>query len=141
MYPRAVSDRYQQLTGTPPGRFLARRLGLPESRPLRRHQPGQPALPGPAVLGGTGRMGPVLASTLTALGAEIRRAAPADEGVRAGALVFDATELPDSEALRALYDFFHPAIRSLAPSGRLVVLGTPPELAGDRRSAVAQRAL
>ena len=28
------SDRYQQLTALPPGRFIAKRLGLPESRPL-----------------------------------------------------------------------------------------------------------
>ena len=27
------TDRYQQLTALPPGRFIAKRLGLPESRP------------------------------------------------------------------------------------------------------------
>ena len=69
------SDRYQQLTALPPGRFIAKRLGLPESRPLRRYEPGQPALAGPAVIGGDGRMGDTVAATLAALGAEIRQVA------------------------------------------------------------------
>jgi len=134
------SDRYQQLTALPPGRFIAKRLGLPESRPLRRYEPGQPALAGPAVTGGEGRMGDAVTATLAALGAEIRQVLP-DEGVMSGALVFDATGIEDSTGLKALYAFVHSTIRSLGPSGRLVVLGTPPELAGSRRQAVAQRAL
>jgi 3-oxoacyl-[acyl-carrier protein] reductase len=134
------SDRYQQLTALPPGRFIAKRLGLPESRPLRRYEPGQPALAGPAVIGGDGRMGETVAATLAALGAEIRQVVP-DEDVKSGALVFDATGIEDSGGLKAVYEFFHETIRSLGPSGRLVVLGTPPELAASRPAAVAQRAL
>ena len=134
------SDRYQQLTALPPGRFLAKRLGLPESRPLRRYEPGQPALAGPAVIGGDGRMGDTVAATLAALGAEIRQVLP-DDDVKSGALVYDATGIADSGGLKPLYGFFHASIRSLGPSGRLVVLGTPPELAAGRRQAVAQRAL
>ena len=134
------SDRYQQLTALPPGRFIAKRLGLPESRPLRRHEPGQPALAGPAVIGGDGRMGDTVAVTLAALGAEIRQVVP-DQGVKSGALVFDASGIQDSTGLKAIYEFFHSTIRSLGPSGRLVVLGTPPELSDSRPQAVAQRAL
>jgi 3-oxoacyl-[acyl-carrier protein] reductase len=134
------TDRYQQLTALPPGRFIAKRLGLPESRPLRRYEPGQPALAGPAVIGGDGRMGETVTATLAALGAEIRHVLP-DEDVQSGALVFDATGIAESTGLKAVYAFFHSTIRSLGPSGRLVVLGTPPELADSRRQAVAQRAL
>jgi 3-oxoacyl-[acyl-carrier protein] reductase len=134
------SDRYQQLTALPPGRFIAKRLGLPESRPLRRYEPGQPALAGPAVIGGDGRMGDTVAATLAALGAEIRQVLP-DEDVKSGALVFDATGIQDSTGLTAIYAFFHSTIRSLGPSGRLLVLGTPPELSESRSQAVAQRAL
>jgi 3-oxoacyl-[acyl-carrier protein] reductase len=134
------SDRYQQLTALPPGRFIAKRLGLPESRPLRRYEPGQPALAGPAVIGGDGRMGDTVAATLAALGAEIRQVLP-DEDVKSGALVYDASGIQDSAGLKAIYEFFHDTIRSLGPSGRLVVLGTPPELAESRAQAVAQRAL
>ena len=137
------SDRYQQLTALPPGRFIAKRLGLPESRPLRRHRPPpptQPALAGPALLGGDGRLGDTLTKTLAAMGAEIRQVLPGDD-VKLGALVFDATGIEDSAGLRSLYAFCHASIRSLGPSGRLVVLGTPPEMAADRSQAVAQRAL
>ena len=135
------TDRYQQLTALPPGRFIAKRLGLPESRPLRRYEPGQPLLAGPALVGGDGRLGDVVTATLAATGAEIRQVLPDDEGVKLGALVFDATGIEDSAGLKALYGFFHDAIRSLGPSGRFGVLGTPPELASSRASAVAQRAL
>jgi 3-oxoacyl-[acyl-carrier protein] reductase len=135
------TDRYQQLTALPPGRFIAKRLGLPESRPLRRYEPGQPLLAGPALAGGDGRLGEVVTATLAAAGAEIRQVLPDDEAVKLGALVFDATGIEDSTGLKALYEFFHGAIRSLGPSGRFVVLGTPPELAGSRPAAVAQRAL
>ena len=38
------------------------------------------------------------------------------------ALVFDASGIDSPERLRALYDFFHPTIRSLRPNGRLLVL-------------------
>ncbi len=134
------ADRYQRLTALPPGRFIAKRLGLPESRPLRRHEPGQPALAGPALLGGDGRMGETVTATLAALGAELRQVLP-DDDVELGALVFDATGIEDSTELRTLYEFCHASIRSLGPSGRLVVLGTPPELAAGRPQAVAQRAL
>ena len=43
--------------------------------------------------------------------------------------------------LRALYDFFHPVIRQVDSSGRVLVLGTPPEQSGSPGQAVAQRAL
>src|SRR3954468_23578080 len=95
-------DRYQQLTALPPGRFVAKRLGLPESRPLRRYEPAGPALAGPALVGGDGRLGDVTTTTLAALGAEIRLLEP-DDGVKLGALVFDATGIANAEGLRALY--------------------------------------
>ena len=136
------SDRYQQLTALPPGRFIAKRLGLPESRPLRRHEPGQPALAGPALLGGGRPHGGDRHHDARRHG---RRdppgRCPTDDGVKLGALVFDATGIEDSAGLRALYEFFHASIRSLGPSGRLVVLGTPPEQSQSRPQAVAQRAL
>ena len=55
--------------------------------------------------------------------------------------MFDASGIAASADLRAAYDFFHAHIRQIAPSGRLLVLGTPPAEAGDAGAAVAQRAL
>lgn len=43
--------------------------------------------------------------------------------LRLDALVLDATGFAEASDLRALYDFFHPLMGSLAKCGRLVVLG------------------
>src|SRR3712207_6682260 len=47
----------------------------------------------------------------------------------------------DTDSLKRLYDFFHPVVRRLQPSGRVIVLATPPEQADTPLHAVAQRAL
>ena len=57
------------------------------------------------------------------------------------ALIFDATELRSAADLRALYDFFHPLVRDLARSGRVVVVGRPPASAPDAEEAGAASAL
>jgi 3-oxoacyl-[acyl-carrier protein] reductase len=139
-----AADRYQQLSSTPPGHFLVKRLGLPESTPLRRYEPGQPLLDGPAVVGGApehrllSTVERILKNTnSTALAPE----AAANATTKVGALVFDASGITKSEDLSKLRDFFNPIITKLGASGRLIVLGTPPEHAADRRHHVAQRAL
>jgi 3-oxoacyl-[acyl-carrier protein] reductase len=154
-----MSDRYQQFADSRPGRLVVRRLGLPDPVPLRRHRAGRPVLEAPALLGAAagGRLVEPAARVLAAVGAEawvadqVARRAAKDAGLKArdradeteplGALVFDASGIRRSEDLRAAYDFLHPHIRQLGPSGRLLVLGTPPGTAGDTREAVAQRAL
>ncbi len=154
-----MSDRYQQFAGSRPGRLVVGRLGLPDPVGLRRHVPGAPLLEAPALLGAArgGRLAEPAARVLGAIGAEAwvaeqhaRRAAKdagldardrADESDPLGAAVFDASGIDVSEDLRAAYDFFHDHIRQIAPSGRLLVLGTPPEAAAGARAAVAQRAL
>ncbi|MFC3503653.1 3-oxoacyl-ACP reductase [Micromonospora krabiensis] len=138
-----MTDRYASFVQSGAGRALVKRLGLPDPPRLRRHRPGDPLLPGPALLGAAtgGRLVEPVGKLLTAAGVELREpggVAPAD---RFGALVYDATGITDSTGLRQLYDFFHPAARSLTPSGRVMVLGTPPGECADPREATAQRAL
>ncbi|MCG5437071.1 3-oxoacyl-ACP reductase, partial [Micromonospora foliorum] len=78
-------------------------------------------------------------------GAPAQHAPPArshgDTPQRYGALLFDATGITDSTELRQLYDFFHPQARAVLPSGRVIVLGTPPQECASPREATAQRAL
>lgn len=64
-----------------------------------------------------------------------------EKDVRFKALIFDASEIKSSQDLNALYEFFHPVVRKLAPSARIVVLGRPPENLKDVKFATAQRAL
>ncbi|HEX7744945.1 MAG TPA: 3-oxoacyl-ACP reductase [Micromonosporaceae bacterium] len=144
-----MTDRYASFAHSGPGRTLVRRLGLPEPPRLRRHRPGDPLVPGPVLLDAApgGRLRDPLAKLLTGAGVELRDPAEAGPNPVTGgprlnaALVYDATGIADSIGLRALYDFFHPLARSLYPCGRVIVFGTPPEVCGSPREAIAQRAL
>lgn len=137
-----MTDRYQQFARSGIGRQVVRRLGLPNPTPLRRYHPGDPALNGPALVGAApgGRLLDTVRTVLDAAGIEALTEPPAGQG-RYAALVFDATGITAPERLREMYAFFRPVIRSVGTCGRVVVLGAPPESAGGRRAAIAQRAL
>ncbi|HEX7059898.1 MAG TPA: 3-oxoacyl-ACP reductase [Solirubrobacterales bacterium] len=133
-----MSDLYSQLVNSPPGRFIAPRVGLPQPARLERHTPGAPVISGPALLGSApgGRLGKPLENLLVRIGAA--RPERSDSPVKA--LVFDATGISDSTELVELQRFFHPNVKRVLDSGRIVVLGAPP--AGlPARAATAQRAL
>src|SRR5262245_25950106 len=51
-----MSDRYASFAHSGPGRFLVRRLGLPDPPRLRRHRAGDPVVDGPVLVGGSGRL-------------------------------------------------------------------------------------
>jgi 3-oxoacyl-[acyl-carrier protein] reductase len=55
--------------------------------------------------------------------------------------VFDASGIADSSSLEESWAFFHGAIRRVERSGRIIVLGTPPEDCQEPAEAIAQRAL
>ena len=137
-----MSDRYARLVAGGPGATVAARLGLPRPVELRRWAPGQPLLAGPAVLAGVGA-GPALGvvrDVLLAAGCEVVEEAPT-EGPRLGAVVFDASAATAPGELEQLRAALAPALRRLTPSGRVIVLGRPPESAGSVGAAATQRAL
>jgi 3-oxoacyl-[acyl-carrier protein] reductase len=134
-----LADRYQQLIETPPGRFVSKQLGLPQPTKLRRYEPGQALLEGPALLGGGGALLQPVRDTLAAAKEEAHDTF--HEGQSYGALVHDASELSSTGDLKQLFEFFHPAIRSVKASGRVLVLGRPPESCESPRAQTAQRAL
>jgi 3-oxoacyl-[acyl-carrier protein] reductase len=133
-----VSDLYTQVVTSPPGRMIAGRVGLPQPTKLERHQPGAPVIAGTVLSGGAprGRLGKRVEQVLGETGA----AKPETSSSPVKALVFDATGIADSTELVELQRFFHPNVKRVERSGRVVVLGTPP--AGlPPRAATAQRAL
>jgi 3-oxoacyl-[acyl-carrier protein] reductase len=133
-----MSDLYTQIVNSPPGKAIAPRLGLPRPVKLERYKPEAPPAPGPALAGGApgGRLGKAVERVLGAIGAP----KPARSESEVKSLVFDATGISDSTALVELQRFFYPNVKRVRPSGRIVVLGTPP--AGlPARAATAQRAL
>jgi 3-oxoacyl-[acyl-carrier protein] reductase len=159
-----MSDRYQQLVNTPIGKIVTKQIGLPSPVKLERYERGQPVINGPVLLGAApgGRVAGAAAKVLAAIGAEtytrlegVERSAAAEAGLDAGvfnpdaasedqtftALVFDASGIADSEQLRDAWAFFHPTIRRVRSSGRVIVLGAPPEDCKRPRQATAQRAL
>lgn len=129
-----MADRYLRLTGTAPGRFLTRRLGLPQPAALTRWSTERPALDGGLLHLTAGRSALDLAPVLARTGI-----GPAGSG-RTAAVVLDATGVRDVEALAEVHVALHPVMRSVAASGRVVVLGAPLDPA-DHHQAAAQQAL
>jgi 3-oxoacyl-[acyl-carrier protein] reductase len=137
-----MADRYQQLVNTPIGRIVTKQVGLPAPSKLERYETGEPVISGPVLLGAArgGRLSEAAENVLREADAEVFSGIPgADETFKA--LVFDATGIKSSEQLREAWNFFHPVIRSVRSSGRVIVLGTPPSEASEPVEAVAQRAL
>jgi 3-oxoacyl-[acyl-carrier protein] reductase len=162
-----MKDRYLDFVNSPFGASVARSIGLPQPEVLRRHARGRAEFGGIAAIGAglsptlfeplmtlLGAIGMTSVAHESALGwlpvaarhgAMSGRFEPRTPGAppndRVQALIFDATGMTDSTQLRALYRFFHDAIRSVAKSGRIVVLGLPPESCTSPRAWTAQRAL
>jgi 3-oxoacyl-[acyl-carrier protein] reductase len=158
-----VADTYTQIVNNPLGGFVARNLGLPRPVELDRYRPGAPLIDGRVLVGSApgGRCGAALAAVLADAGTavesrlddEVRAAlgaAAIDAGVwnpeapgeqRWKGLVLDATGIAASDGLRELWSFFHPTIRRLERSGRLIVIGAEPGDCPTPAAATAQRAL
>jgi 3-oxoacyl-[acyl-carrier protein] reductase len=158
-----TTDLYSTVVNNPVGGFVAGRVGLPKPVPLDRYEPGDPVIEGRVLLGAAagGRLAAPLARVLASAGADAAtgldepvRSAAAGAGLDAAvfnpdapgdhrfkALVFDASGIDDSTRLVEMHAFFHPTVRRIRSSGRVVVLGTPPSEAGSPRAATAQRAL
>ncbi|MGW2280148.1 3-oxoacyl-ACP reductase [Streptomyces sp. NPDC001770] len=132
-----MADRYLHLTGTAPGRFLTRRLGLPQPAPLRRWSLETPTLDGPLLhlAAGDPAVPGEVGEVLARLGLPVVERADRPAGI-----VVDATGITSAAGLAALHAALHPVVRSVARSGRIVVLGTVPS-SEDHHQAAAQQAL
>ncbi|MZE78226.1 3-oxoacyl-ACP reductase [Streptomyces xinghaiensis] len=144
-----MADRYLRFTGTAPGRFLTRRLGLPRPAPLHRWSPERPSLDGPLLRLTVAAPCPGLAGVLNRTGLPVRTEHRDDDGTAGtghrgsapyAAVVVDATGVDGPDALHEVHAALHPVVRSVATGGRIVVLGTAPDPA-DHHRAAAQQAL
>jgi 3-oxoacyl-[acyl-carrier protein] reductase len=117
-----MADRYLNLVNSPLGSAVATRVGLPKPAVLRRYKAGDPIVGGPVLVGATsGKPKAALTKLVTAAGAEVRTEAGEDD--RWGALILDATSVARPSDLAGLREFFSGRLRSLLPSGRVLVLG------------------
>ncbi|MFI7500639.1 3-oxoacyl-ACP reductase [Streptomyces sp. NPDC049687] len=130
-----MADRYLSFTATAPGRFLTRRLGLPQPAALRRWSPERPTLPGNLLhlTAGTSTV-PGLTAVLSRTGLPLGTSDPA-------AVVLDATGVRDVDTLAEVHAALHPVVRSVAASGRILVLGSPLDADDDHHRAAVQQAL
>lgn len=159
-----MSDGYLDFANSGLGAKLVNALGLPKPLPLERYEPGAPVIKGTVLVGGgkDAPLLPTLAKVFQSIGVQTlahdrlpqwvsvanqaglttgRWGGAGKAGEKFKGLVFDATGLTDSTQSDALYWFFHDAARSLLPSGRVVVLGRPPEACTAPRQATVQRSL
>jgi 3-oxoacyl-[acyl-carrier protein] reductase len=162
-----MNDSYLNFVNSPLGARVARSLGLPKPEVLRRYRADAPEFDGIMAVGAG--PSPQLLDALADVVAHIGMTSVAHPGAglwvplanrhglmtgrfepaepsggsqsRVRALVFDASGIDSSAQLDSLYTFFHDALRSLDKSGRIVVLGRPPESRATPRAWTAQRAL
>jgi 3-oxoacyl-[acyl-carrier protein] reductase len=162
-----MNDSYLNFVNSPLGARVARSLGLPKPEVLRRYRADAPEFDGIMAVGAG--PSPQLLDAVADVVAHIGMTSVAHPGAglwvplanrhglmtgrfepaepsggsqsRVRALVFDASGIDSSAQLDSLYTFFHDALRSLDKSGRIVVLGRPPESRATPRAWTAQRAL
>lgn len=134
-----MSDPYLNFASSGFGGWVTGSLGLPRPVPLRRHQPGQAALPGPVLAPGAGAVvAPALKRLLPQIGPVHTEALP-DQAY--GAIVIDASDLADVVLSAQLYEALHPVVRAVADHGRILILGRAPEAMEDAEAQAVQRGL
>lgn len=164
-----MGDVILELSQHPLARNLVSRAKLPLPLPERLDRPDGAGIERPldnrvVVVGGAGALSEVLARTLTRAGAQPwlgsdallpafsgpgeaygrhpKLVVPSEEARhRVHGIVFDATALESVRDLHTLYQTFHGWVRSLAKSGRCVILGRPPESARNAAEAAVRGAL
>ncbi|GAA1163583.1 3-oxoacyl-ACP reductase [Ornithinimicrobium humiphilum] len=149
-----MADIVQVLTTNP----LAKQLGVPQPTRLRR---GRELPSGPVVLGAAGGSPSIVRRTLDLLGVPVQdalrdvpearvtetddkgreRQVPPSYPARIGAVLVDATAVTSIADLEEVRQVLRPALRSLEPSARVVVVGVEPETAGGPVAVAAQQAL
>jgi 3-oxoacyl-[acyl-carrier protein] reductase len=141
-----VSDWYRDFVNSGFGTTVTKQLGLPRPAVLRRYEPGQPLLPGPAIIGsaGEGRLRDTVSALLQDAGVHVQSPVTADgsdDGEKPAAVILDATGLRTPADLASAHDFLAPAVKRLRATGRVLILADPPADADSPAQAAARQAL
>lgn len=157
-----MSDRYGDFVQSSLGKKVAKNLGLPLPVQLDRFESGQRLVRGSVLIGrasgGDQSVSQAAASVLSQLHADvfvndgddvkadlesagITTKVASDDDSKYKVLLFDASNITNADGLKQVYEFFHKVARRVQTSGRVIVLGRPPEELEDIEAALAQRAL
>ncbi|WP_201541377.1 3-oxoacyl-ACP reductase [Psychrobacter faecalis] len=157
-----MSDRYGDFVQSSIGRKVAKNLGLPMPFLLDRFDSGQPSVRGSVLVGRADGDNTAISESVARILSDLHadvfvnsrdavKDALADAGVKAKAntggddkfkvLLFDASNISNADELKQVYEFFHAVARRVEKSGRVIVIGRPPEDLSDIEAALAQRSL
>ena len=157
-----MSDRYGEFVQSSLGKKVAKNLGLPLPTKLDRFEAGEKVVRGSVLFGSAAgedsSVSDAVATVLNKLHAEVYVAGDdANKGALTGAgveakgsennsdkykvLIFDASNIAYAPDLKQMYDFFHPVARQVEKSGRVIIIGRPPEECETIGEALAQRSL
>lgn len=157
-----MSDRYGSFVQSSMGKTVAKNLGLPMPLKLDRYQAGMPLVLGDVLVGSAkdedNSLTDAIARILTvaksnvfvtksdALKEKLTHAGINVQAYTGGAdkykvAIFDATAITTIDELKQVYDFFHPIARRIEKSGRVIIIGRPPEAIDDIEYSLAQRSL
>ncbi|PIE27966.1 MAG: hypothetical protein CSA58_01515, partial [Micrococcales bacterium] len=127
-------------TGVHPAlRAVATQVGLPSPTPLRRWQPGEPILPGPALVTGPdgSRVATTISESLAERGVDLATA----EAAQLAAVVVDASAARTPAELADVHAALVPHLKTLHACGRIVLIGTQPGSLPDPQARATQHAL
>ena len=130
---------YGALVSSGLGKTLATNLGLPRPARLRRHRPGADLVPGAVYVAGHGAapLAAIVNAMLVRAGVQVAtRPSTSVVGV-----VLDLTTIDTPADLETLRATLGPALKSLAPTGRVIVLARPVDSATSVAQAAARRAV
>lgn len=136
-----MTDKYTQFVSQGIGKDLAKKLGLPQPAVLRRYKAGEPLVPGPVLLLGSGNGNAAgadeLATALLDGGLDVRRNALPKEKLGAIILVLDDVEHPEDLAGPVLTAA--QSLRDLVPSARVVTISRTSSSAASPAAAAGRQ--
>ncbi|MCU1751428.1 3-oxoacyl-ACP reductase [Pseudomonas sp. 6D_7.1_Bac1] len=145
-----MSDRYIDFANSSLGHRVVGALGLPSPVRLERWEAGRLRPVNGALMIGGGPLAQNVSAFANKLTEQIYSYGPEPlvaqawipgHGPKLKAVVFDASDLVQTEQLKQLREFFQPLMKNLDHSAHLVILGRAPETFSDPFAASAQRAL
>ncbi|MFV0461626.1 MAG: 3-oxoacyl-ACP reductase [Nostocoides sp.] len=134
---------FADLVDSSAGRAVVKALGVPTPVTLRRYHPGQPLVDGPVLIAGLAAAPLAARAELLLEDAGLRTITSAAEAGQEllGAIVIDLTEVSGPDDLNLVRLVLGPALKRLAPSGRVIVGGRCPQDAAEPGQAAARQGI
>ncbi|MDR2254751.1 MAG: 3-oxoacyl-ACP reductase [Arthrobacter sp.] len=118
-----MADQYLNFATSGFGKTLTKQLGLPAPVTLRRYREGAALVPGAILVVGTSALAAEVGELLLAWGQEVRTHDAGNATLGAIVAVLDEVRAPGDLSAPALT--MAPALRKLAPGGRVVTISRP----------------